>query len=110
MSRSPHIWVVAFLSLVRADGARAGDAPRPWPARIPAPPGMEKSPGPWADPADPTAWPNTTSRANSDEWLAKNHDSLKVMRPRGPGMTTLAGTTWQRIMTASRSCARGCCW
>jgi hypothetical protein len=82
MSWSHHIQVVVILSLVWADGARAGDAARPWPARIPAPPGMEKAPGPWADPADPTAWPNTTSRANSDPWLAQNHDRIKVMRPR----------------------------
>jgi len=34
------------------------------------------------DPADPTFWPNQTSRANSDPWLAANHDHLHVMRPR----------------------------
>ena len=56
-------------------------AGRPWPAKFAAPPGP-KSPGPWGDPADLAAWPNTTSRANGDAWLVANHDKLKVMRPR----------------------------
>lgn len=34
------------------------------------------------DPDDPAVWPNRTSRANSDPWLATNHDGLKAMRPR----------------------------
>ena len=32
--------------------------------------------------ADPSIWPNTLSRANSDPWLAANHDRLRQMRPR----------------------------
>ncbi len=27
-------------------------------------------------------WPNATSKANSDEWLVKNHDRIRQMRPR----------------------------
>ena len=72
----------ACLALLLATTAFGQDRPKPWPTPIPAPPGMEKSPGPWNDPADPTAWPNTTSRANGDSWLAENHDRLRVMRPR----------------------------
>ena len=54
----------------------------PWPNPIPPPPGLEKSPGPWNDPKDLTAWPNTTCRANGDPWIAENHDKLRIMRPR----------------------------
>lgn len=39
-------------------------------------------PGPWSDPEDLAAWPNTASNANSDPWLGDNHDRLRVMRPR----------------------------
>lgn len=31
---------------------------------------------------DLAVWPNRASRANSDEWLVKNHDSIRQMRPR----------------------------
>jgi hypothetical protein len=34
------------------------------------------------DSPDPSIWPNQTSRANSDEWLAEHHDSIRQMRPR----------------------------
>jgi len=40
------------------------------------------TPKPLRDPSDMTLWPNTTSYANSDPWIAKNHDSLRQMRPR----------------------------
>jgi hypothetical protein len=43
---------------------------------------MEQSPGPWNDPDDLHMWPNTTSRANSDPWLAENHDAIRRLRPR----------------------------
>lgn len=33
-------------------------------------------------PKDKTIWPNTTSSANSDEWLIKNHDKIQVLKPR----------------------------
>lgn len=39
-------------------------------------------PGPWNDPYDESVWPNATSHANSDEWLARNHDKIRKMRPR----------------------------
>lgn len=54
----------------------------PWPTKFVAPAGMEKSPGPWNDPDDKTIWPNTASRANSDPWIAQNHDTIRLMRPR----------------------------
>lgn len=31
---------------------------------------------------DLTIWPNRASSANSDEWLLKNHDKIRQMRPR----------------------------
>lgn len=40
------------------------------------------TPKPLRDPADTTLWPNTTSRANSDIWIARNHDRIRQMRPR----------------------------
>ena len=33
-------------------------------------------------PADLTVWPNRTSFANSDPWIAANHDRVREMRPR----------------------------
>ncbi|MGA2496497.1 MAG: hypothetical protein ABSH20_02075 [Tepidisphaeraceae bacterium] len=33
-------------------------------------------------PADVTIWPNSTSFANSDPWIAANHDRIREMRPR----------------------------
>ena len=44
--------------------------------------GPDGTPRPLRDPADPSVWPNTRSRANSDEWIAQNQDRLRVMRPR----------------------------
>ncbi len=32
--------------------------------------------------ADLTVWPNPVSAANSDVWLAQNHDAIRLMRPR----------------------------
>lgn len=68
--------LLAFAPLAHAEGSK------PWPRPLPAPPGMAKTPGPWNDPADLTIWPNRTSNANSDPWLATNHDRLRKMRPR----------------------------
>ena len=31
---------------------------------------------------DPTIWPNSVSRANSDPWIAQNHSQLRKMQPR----------------------------
>jgi hypothetical protein len=41
-----------------------------------------RMPGPWNDPDDSSVWPNQTSRANSDPWLAANHERIRSMRPR----------------------------
>ena len=40
------------------------------------------TPKPLRDPKDPTLWPNTVSRANSDAWIPRNHDRIRQMRPR----------------------------
>src|SRR5438045_957750 len=37
---------------------------------------------PSEDPTNETIWPNQTSRANSDPWLAQHHDSIRRMEPR----------------------------
>src|SRR5262245_42483013 len=37
---------------------------------------------PSSDPDDVSVWPNQTSHANSDSWLAANHDKIRLMRPR----------------------------
>ncbi|MBS1198059.1 MAG: hypothetical protein H6R18_1844 [Proteobacteria bacterium] len=34
------------------------------------------------DPDNLAVWPNRTSRANSDPWLAENHDLIRQMKPR----------------------------
>jgi len=49
---------------------------------IQPPPGLENQSGPWNDPDDLTVWPNQTSRANSDPWIAEHHDQIERMRPR----------------------------
>lgn len=60
----------------------------PWPELHPSfrtwPGGFHSdgTPKPLEDPAGRTEWPNRTSRANSDPWIARNHDRLTVMRPR----------------------------
>src|SRR5690606_29358668 len=43
---------------------------------------LDSTSDPSSDPADLTAWPNQTSRANSDAWLVENHDRIRLMRPR----------------------------
>ncbi len=53
-----------------------------WPKPIPIPQGMHLQRGPWNDPDSLTEWPNQTSHANSDTWIAANHDQLRLMRPR----------------------------
>ena len=37
---------------------------------------------PQGDPAELDVWPNQTSRANSDSWLAEHHDQIRKMHPR----------------------------
>lgn len=40
------------------------------------------TPRPLQDPADTTVWPNRVSRANGDAWIPRNHDRIRLMRPR----------------------------
>ncbi len=40
------------------------------------------TPLPLRDPRDPTVWPNAFSHANSDAWIVRNHDRIRLMRPR----------------------------
>lgn len=49
-----------------------------------APTGLlaDGTPAPLRDPGDLSVWPNRRSRANSDEWLVRNHERIRVMRPR----------------------------
>jgi len=47
-----------------------------------AAPGEDLAAGPAGDPADLSIWPNQTSRANSDAWIAAHHDAIREMRPR----------------------------
>jgi hypothetical protein len=84
----PRTWLLAGLLALFAGAGLADEPPasRPgsklWPARIPAPPGGSRAPGPWNDPANLTVWPNRTSRSNSDPWLVEYHDKIQRMRPR----------------------------
>src|SRR6185436_10548182 len=43
---------------------------------------LEGNSNPRNDPPQFEVWPNQTSRANSDPWLAEHHDQIKLMRPR----------------------------
>jgi len=79
--RSPFLLLAALL-LSGAPPAPAEAAPAPVPAPAAEKPAAEAAPGPWHDPADPTLWPNQTSRANGDRWLVENHDRIRQMRPR----------------------------
>lgn len=40
------------------------------------------TPKPLKDPKDTKVWPNRRSFANSDPWIAANHDRIRQMRPR----------------------------
>lgn len=60
----------------------AASSKKLWPNEWKAPKNMEDSPGPWSDPDTNAIWPNTTSRANSDAWLAEHHDEIRTMKPR----------------------------
>lgn len=72
---------VLLLSYVCSTSLPAAEPGR-WPESIAAPTGLERSPGPWSDPADPARWPNRASRANGDRWLIEHHDALRSLRPR----------------------------
>ena len=73
-----------FLAATVALGASlaANAQVAPWPTAWQANFNVDGTPKPLNDPADSTIWPNKTSNANSDEWIAKNHDSIRQMRPR----------------------------
>ncbi len=43
---------------------------------------LEGNSDPKDNPAELRVWPNQTSRANSDTWLAQHHDEIRLMRPR----------------------------
>lgn len=43
--------------------------------------GLAQSPS-FQDSSDLSIWPNTKSRANGDDWIVRNHDSIRKMRPR----------------------------
>jgi hypothetical protein len=53
-------------------------APAPWTENF----NPDGTPKPLRDTADLTVWPNQTSRANGDIWISRNHDRIRVMRPR----------------------------
>lgn len=56
--------------------AQSTDGPSgvaPGAANIPAPPDLGD---------DPSVWPNTVSYRNSDDWIWRNHDQIREMRPR----------------------------
>lgn len=40
------------------------------------------TPKPLRDSSDLTLWPNIRSKANSDEWIPRNHDRIRLMKPR----------------------------
>lgn len=69
--------------LALAEPAAGQSRNRKRPASKPVPAAVSKdSPGPWNDPDDETQWPNAKSHANSDEWIARNHDKIRKMKPR----------------------------
>lgn len=45
-------------------------------------PGDAPGSDPYTPPSDALVWPNAQSSANSDPWLAQNHDRITRMRPR----------------------------
>lgn len=65
----------AFSLMAAGMAANPDDA---WKANFNA----DGTPKPLNDPADVTVWPNKTSNANSDPWIAANHDTIRRMRPR----------------------------
>jgi hypothetical protein len=76
MSRLSVRTIFPMLTLVVGASVATGDAPQntqPAAAAALTPPGLS---------SDQTVWPNTASYRNSDEWLWKNHDTIRLMRPR----------------------------
>lgn len=75
--------IAALLACIAfASFEASAQQPVRWPKLTRPPEGLESAPGPWSDPDDPTIWPNQTSNANSDSWIAENHDAIREMRPR----------------------------
>lgn len=75
-----RILLAGAVTLCVSLAASAQPAPDPnaWQANFNA----DGTPKPLNDPADTKIWPNKKSNANSDEWIAKNHDRIRQMRPR----------------------------
>ena len=75
---------IATVLLATATAAFATETPAPawnpdaWKANFNA----DGTPKPLKDPRDTKVWPNRKSFANSDPWIAANHDRLRQMRPR----------------------------
>jgi hypothetical protein len=77
----PAVWLALALALTlalaaggcRCSGGGATDAAAP----------SDAAPTTDAAPAeDLTVWPNSVSFANSDPWIAENHETIRLMRPR----------------------------
>ncbi len=79
-----RIGAVTVVALAVAVGLAARGARTSPQEAAPVPTGLRADGTPVLprDPADTTVWPNRRSKANSDEWLVRNHDRLRVMRPR----------------------------
>lgn len=64
------IIAILTVSVLLAAGPGEADAAQP-----------EAPMDPSSLPADPAVWPNAWSRANSDAWIAENHDGIRQMNP-----------------------------
>jgi hypothetical protein len=78
MRRTAWAALGLLVVLAASPGAVAQTSPDAWRANFRA----DGTPAPLRDPADRTLWPNRWSRANSDDWIAANHDRIRRMRPR----------------------------
>lgn len=72
-----RLCTVVTLALALAAPCLAQDADA-WRANF----NPDGTPRPLRDPASTTIWPNRTSHANSDDWISRNHDRIRQMRPR----------------------------
>ncbi len=61
---------------------RRGAGPDGGPPVDAGPPDAASKDGGPADAGLPTEWPNLVSFANSDPWIAENHERIRLMRPR----------------------------
>lgn len=69
--------LIALLALTVL-GAPPAHTQEPWRANF----RPDGTPTPLRDPADTRVWPNRSSCANSDDWISRNHDRIRQMRPR----------------------------